>query len=202
MIDQRLWSSERAAGFFLVLGCAANLVGVLMFTFRGGASGGTPPGPAYYLWERGFIMAAVVLTAIGFMLLEEGFQNTRGRGRILARTGATAYLIGGILGIAAEALDLTWRRQSFYPLIVVYVVLAFLAQAAIGGSLLRASLIAAWLGWLTILWNVAWLVVLPLITPRDIYFPVLHHFTPLLLGIALLLRAPVALNKITSPKWE
>lgn len=200
MIDQRLWSSERAAGFFLVLGCAANLVGVLMFVFRGGASGGTPPSPAYHLWERGFIMAAVVLTAIGFVLLEEQLQNTKGR--ILARTGATAYLIGGILGIAAEALDLTSREQSFYPLIVVYVVLAFLAQAAIGGSLLRASLIAAWLGWLTILWNVAWLIVLPLITPRDIYFPALHHFMPTLFGVALLLRTPVALDKMTSPKWQ
>jgi hypothetical protein len=36
-----------------------------------------------------------------------------------------------------------------------------------------------------------WLVVLPVITPRDIYFPVLHHVMPLMIGIALLSKAPI-----------
>jgi hypothetical protein len=49
--------------------------------------------------------------------------------------------------------------------------------------------LAAWLGWVTILWNLVWLVVLPVITPRDIYYPVLHHFAPLLIGTALLWSA-------------
>jgi hypothetical protein len=31
-----------------------------------------------------------------------------------------------------------------------------------------------------------WLVALPVFTPRDVYFPVLHHAAPLLIGIALL----------------
>jgi hypothetical protein len=33
-----------------------------------------------------------------------------------------------------------------------------------------------------------WLVVLPLVTPRDIYFPVLHHVMPFVIGLALVLR--------------
>jgi hypothetical protein len=45
---------------------------------------------------------------------------------------------------------------------------------------------AAWIGWATIGWNLVWLLVLPLATPRDIYFPVLHHVMPLVMGIALL----------------
>ncbi|MBI5034048.1 MAG: hypothetical protein HZB51_26295 [Chloroflexi bacterium] len=73
--------------------------------------------------------------------------------------------------------------------LVVYVVLAFLSQAVIGGALLQAGWVAGWLGWLTIVWNIAWLIVLPLITPRDIYFPVLHYFLPLLIGIALVWKA-------------
>lgn len=132
-------------------------------------------------------MAAVVLTAIGFVLLEGQVQNTDGR--ILARMGATAYLFAGMLGVAGEALDLTRKEQGFYPLIVIYVVLAFLAQAAIGGSLLQAGLLAPWIGWATVVWNLAWLVILPLTTPRDIYFPVLHHVAPLVVGIGLLLQA-------------
>ncbi|HEU5101866.1 MAG TPA: hypothetical protein VFU22_22750 [Roseiflexaceae bacterium] len=183
MHDQRFWRTERAAGLFLVLGCAANLTGVLMFWFRDGVSGRMPPSPAYYTWERSFILAAVVLTAIGFVLLEE--HPNLGDGRVLARTGAIAYLFAGVLGVLYEAIELT-RTQNLYPVIVVYVVLAFLAQAAIGGGLRQARLLAPWIGWATILWNLAWLLALPLLTPRDIYYPVLHHAMPLLIGAALL----------------
>ena len=185
MIDQRFWSMERAAGSFLVLGFVALLPGIVMFLIRGGIRGGAPPSPAFFVWERSLIMAAVVLTAIGLVLLEGHLQNTDGR--VLARAGATAYLFAGILLVAAEALNLK-QGQNTYALIVIYVVLAFLAQAAIGGALLQSRLLPAWITWVTILWNIAWLVVLPVITPRDIYFPVLHHFVPLLIGIALLLK--------------
>jgi hypothetical protein len=74
------------------------------------------------------------------------------------------------------------------PIVNVFVVSAFLAQAIIGAALLQAGLVAAWIGWVCILWNIAWLVALPLISPRDIYYPVLHSITPLLVGIALLIR--------------
>jgi hypothetical protein len=188
MNHQRFWRIERAAGLFLVLGFVTNLAGVVMFSIRGGVSGGAPPSPEYYLWERGLLVVAIVLTAIGFVLLEGQLDNTAGR--VLARTGMTAYLFAGILGVAAEALDLSGTGQNLYPLIVVYVVLAFLAQAAIGGALRQSGLLAPWIGWTTILWNLAWLLVLPVITPQDIYFPILHHLIPLLIGAPLLRRAP------------
>lgn len=187
MIDQRFWSIERVTGFVFVLGFVANLAGVLMFLSRGGIQGGAPPSHTYFVWERSFLLAAVVLTAIGLMLLEGRLQNTDGR--VLARVGATAYLFGGILVVVAEALDLN-PGQNTYALIVIYVVLALLAQATMGGSLLQAGLLPAWIGWVTIIWNIAWLVVLPVTSPRDIYFPVLHHVMPLVIGIALLWRAP------------
>jgi hypothetical protein len=158
----------------------------MMFWIRGGQRGGQPPTPAYFVWERGSIMAAIILTTIGFVLLEGQLQNTDGH--VLARTGTTAYLFAGILGVVAEALDLTRREQSFYPLVVIYVVLAFLVQAAVGGSLLQSGLLAAWIGWATILWNLAWLVVLALLSRRDMCFPILHHLMPLVMGIALLLK--------------
>jgi CHASE2 domain-containing sensor protein len=129
-------------------------------------------------------MAAVVLTAIGFVLLEGFLQNTGGR--ILATIGATAYLFGGILLVAAEALSLTLGYEKLYGLIVTYVVMAFLAQAAIGGALLQVGVVAAWIGWGTILWNTACLIVLSIIARRDLYFPILHHFAPLVIGLALL----------------
>jgi hypothetical protein len=188
MLDPRWWSPERVAGFALTLGSAVQLPGLLMFWIRGGQRGGQPPTPGYYAWERGFILAAVLVTVLGFALLDAQLQNTGGR--LLARAGVTAYLFAGVLGVAAEALNVARSGHGHYPLIVVYVVLAFLAQAALGGALLQAGWLRAWVGWLTILWNLAWLIVLPLVTARDIYFPVLHHVTPLIIGLALLWRAP------------
>jgi len=190
MIDQRFWRIERAAGLFLVLGFVTNFVGVVMFSVRDGTSNNPPPSFAYYAWERGFFMAAVVLAVIGFVLLEEHLHTSDGR--VLARTGATTYVFAGILGVVAEALDLSGTGQSFYPLIVVYVVLGFLGQAAIGGALRQARLLAPWIGWVAIVWNLAWLVVLPVITPGDIYFPILHDLMPLLIGAPLLRRAPLS----------
>ena len=189
MIDLRFWSLERVAGFALVLANVAVLPGLLMFWFRGGERGGAPPSPAYFVWERSFILAAVVLTAIGFVLLEGHLQASAGH--VLARIGATAYLFAGILVVAAESLNPSLGYDKLYRLIIIYVVVAFLAQAAIGGALLQSGVLAAWIGWATILWNLVWLVVLPVITPRDIYFPVLHHVMPLVIGIALLSKAPV-----------
>ena len=186
MIDPQYWSIERAAGFVLVLGNVALLPGLMMFWIRGGHRGGAPRSHAHFVWERSFIMAAVVLTAIGLVLLEGHLQNTDGR--ILARTGATAYLFAGVFVVAAEALSLSQGYEKLYALIVIYVVLAFLAQAVLGGSLLQSGSLAAWIGWLAILWNIAWLVALPVTSPRDIYFPVLHHVMPLVIGIALLLK--------------
>jgi len=191
MIDQRSWSIASAAGFFLVLGFVASLAGVVMFMIRGGPSGGTPPSYTFFLWERSFFMAAVILTTIGFVLLEGRLQNTDGC--VLGRTGATTYLIAGILLVTAEAFRMSLGEgfeKRAYALFVIYVVLAFLAQATIGGALLQSGVLAAWIGWVTIVWNLGLLVVLSVITPEDIYYPIAHQIMPLLIGGALLWRAP------------
>ena len=70
MINRSFRQLDRDAGAFLLGGCAANLAGVLLFTFRGGHLGGVPPSSAYYACERGLIMAAIPLTAVGFVLLD------------------------------------------------------------------------------------------------------------------------------------
>ncbi len=184
MMDLQYSSIERAAGLILVLCSVASFPGFMMFWLRRGHRGGPPRSRAHFIWERSFIMSGAILAAIGFVLLEGAFQNTDGR--VLANIGATAYLFGAVLLVAAEALSLTLGYEKVYGLIVIYVVMAFLAQAAIGGALIQSGLVAGWIGWITILWNIAWLIVLSLFSRRDMYFPVLHYFMPLVIGIALL----------------
>lgn len=188
MIDPQYWNFERAAGLFLVLTIVATGPGFAMFWLRRGHRGGPPRSHAHWVIERSSILSGVILIAIGFMLLESAFQNTDGF--VLANIGATMYFFGGVLLVAAEALMLTLGYEKVYSLVVIYVITAFLAEAAIGGAVIQSGLLAAWIGWATILWNIAWLVVLSLFGRRDMYYPILHYLMPIVIGIALLLSMP------------
>jgi hypothetical protein len=159
-------------------------LGLSLFIGRNGAEGGAPQSPAHFVWERGGWLAAVFLTALGLILLEGTLQETKGR--VLARLGASAYFFGAVLVVVAEAMPLP-RDQPSYPLIVIYVGLAFLSQAAVGVALLQSHMLPTWVGWITIVWNIGWLVALPMVSPDDLYYPILHHVMPLLIGIMLLL---------------
>lgn len=184
MIDLGNWSYAGAAGLLLLLGSLSGLPGLLMFGLRGGHRGGAPKTHGHYVVERSFILAAAALIAIGFVLLDGVLTNSAGA--VLARLGASAYFFAAILVVVAEAVTLASGYDKVHYLTSIYVVMAFLAQALIGAALLQARLTAAWIGWLCVVWNIAWLAVLSLFSRRDMYYPALHFFAPLLIGIALL----------------
>ncbi len=186
MVEGGIWSAERVAGGLLVAGIVPLAIGVALFIGRAGTAGGEPRSPAHFAWERGSILTAVILTALGLVALEALLRNTAGEP--LGRIGTSAYFLGAVVLVTAEALSLSESGTSSYPLIVVYVMTALLGQAAVGGALVQSGLLPAWVGWSAVIWNLGWLVVLPLVTPQDMYYPVLHHVIPLAVGAALLLR--------------
>jgi len=161
--------------------------GVGGFLFTGRAIWKWPVGETagFLRWERGFVIVAVVFTVLGLDLLAD-MLRTAGDS-VFARLGLMSYLVGAIIIVVEETIYLT-KREWNYPQVIVYVVLAFLGQAAIGVALVQTGFMVAWVGWATILWNLAWLVVLPIVRREDIYFPALHHIAPLVIGIALLVR--------------
>jgi len=134
-------------------------------------------------WERGVVIATFLISVLGFTLLE-GLLREAGD-TVVARLALAIYLVSAAVLVVAETTYL-YNREWVYPQFVVHVVLAFLAQATFGVALLRTGLAAGWVGWATIIWNLVWLVVLPIAFPRDIYFPWLHYVAPLIIGIALL----------------
>jgi hypothetical protein len=114
----------------------------------------------------------------------------RGAGNpILGRLGIYGYAFAALFAVVYEMTGLI-NGHSAYALIVIYVVLAFFAQAAMGAALLATGFLPAWIGWLAIGWNAIWLILLPVFSPRDIYIPVLHHFVPLCIGVLLLMGFP------------
>lgn len=176
--------SERQLAGLLLVGCAAIFaVGGMLFTVRTIWKWPAAQTAGYLRLERSFVILAVLVTALGLVLLEDLLRAAGDP--VIARTGMVAYLFGAFVVVVAETAYLH-KREWIYPQIVFYVVVALLAQAAFGVALLRTGLLAGWVGWATIVWNLAWLAILPIASRRNMYFPALHHAAPLLIGIALL----------------
>jgi hypothetical protein len=174
------------AGLILLLSNLVQLPGLMMFWLRAGHKGGAPRSRAHFVWERSFIMGSAFLASIGFVVFAAAIQNHNGF--VLVLIGAAGYLFGGVLIVAAEALSLSIGYEKLYPIVNIYVLLAFLSQAVIGCSVIQSGLMAVWVGWVSIAWNIGWLAAIPLLSPRDIYYPILHSVMPLLIGIAILIQ--------------
>jgi hypothetical protein len=139
---------------------------------------------AYLETERGLFIAGMVLSALGFCLLDG--RRYRPGAYVFMRLGVAGYLSGSIIGVVAETLELT--SAAVYPMIVVYVTLAFVSQAAIGCALSMSELLPRWIGWATVIWNIGCLTYLVLARPWDVYFPIFHLMMPVFIGAALILR--------------
>jgi hypothetical protein len=187
MESQGIHATPRLAGVLLISCFFVFLIGGIMFWARNGMAGQPAPSVAYLALERGGVMAAAVVTALGLLLFAALVGDAHAHALLPARLAAATYAAATVLLLVGEASLLRSGRFP-YALIVAYVVPAFLAQAAFGIVLLRTGFLSVWVGWAAIVWNLGWLVVLPLVTPADIYFPGLHHPIPLLIGIALLRR--------------
>lgn len=185
MSTQGLLLERSMAAWLLILCGVVFAVGGFLYMGRAMLKWPAAESSGYLVWERGFVIAAAIINVSGLALLES-MQRTAGD-PVFARVGLIATVIAVALVVAAEASFLNSGGQS-QAQIVIYVVLAFLAQAAIGVGLLQTNLLAGWVGWATIIWNLAWLIILPVASPRDIYYPALHHIAPFFIGIALLLK--------------
>ena len=185
MLARDLLSEKIVAGWLLILSGVIFTGGGMLYTGR--AIWKWPAGQArgYLIWERGFVITAVLVATLGLVLLERLLEAAGDR--ILPPLGLTLWLISATLMTAAETFSLSQQAGVYAP-IVVSVILAFVGQAVFGMALLRTGLLPGWVGWFTIIWNLAWLIILPVARPSDMYYPWLHYMAPLLIGIALLLK--------------
>ena len=173
-----------SAALLLLAGVGATVLGGAMFGHRDGPSDGLPPSPVYYAWERSFVLAAVPLTVVGLVQTTRTWEpdacshasgrartcsedrRCRGRGHRPDRRG------GGRVSV---------DRRVHRPNVP--------RTAAIGGGLRQADLLAPWIGWTTIVWNLGALMALVVLTPHNVYYRLIHHVAPLLIGGALVRRA-------------
>ncbi len=179
------FSSPSIAASLLIEGSAVFGVGGMLYTGR--AIWQWPVGQTarYLVWERGVVIVALMTNVLGLVLLEDLLRSAGDSG--IAHVSMIAFLFGAVIIVSAETAFLGTRDWN-YPQVIFYVVVAFLAQAGFGVALIRTDLVAGWVGWAAIVWNLGWLIALPIVSPRDLYYPVLHHVAPLFIGIALLVK--------------
>lgn len=180
-----LLSEQFVAGWMLILSGIVFLPGGVLYTGRAILKWRVSQSQAYLVWERGLVMASFMVAALGFVLLDRLLEAAGDR--ILAPVGLAIFLIGTTLVLAAETFSLS-RQETNYAPIVAFVLLAFIGQAVFGASILRTGLLTEWVGWVAIIWNLTWLIIMPIARPRDIYYPWLHFIAPLIVGIGLIIK--------------
>jgi hypothetical protein len=174
------------AAILLILSGLIFLPGGLFFTRRVIWKRTSAKDNVRLYWERGCVMAAVVVVVLGWGLLARILEAAGDT--VLAPLGLLTLLLSAVLVLVAESYFLSKQEWLQIP-IVVHVVLSLLAQAAFGGALLQTDLLTGWIGWATILWSLGMLIYLPVFKPRDIYYPWVHYVVPLIIGIGLLVKS-------------
>lgn len=180
-----VFSEQVVAAWLLVLSGIIFLPGGLLYTGRAIFKWPSAQSQSYLYWERGFVMAAILVATLGFILLAQLLVDAGDR--ILPPLGVAILFAGTILVLVAESLSLKFQDYIYAP-IVVSVVLIFLGQATLGASILRTGFLSGWVGWATLIWNLAWLVILPIARPQDMYYPWLYYVVPMIIGISLLVK--------------
>jgi len=176
---------------FLLLGVVILLAGIAIHVGRCPTFwrfGPCPPsGSGRYPLERSLIAASVIATAIGLRMLSELTRGTPGLGP--TRAGADLYTFGGVLIVAVELVLADGQTlPGAEGLVVGYVVLAFLGQAAVGWGLIRGLEGLKVVGWVTIVFNLGTLAAVVIVSRNDMYFPIAHVVMPALIAVALLVR--------------
>jgi hypothetical protein len=165
---------RRVAGYLLVTGFAVLVVAAFLY--------GNGAYPAGHAWQSDALTVGLVLTLLGLTAFQ--VVLTASGDRLLARLGTIAYLVGVVLFIVDDAIDLAGKGFIF-ELERDYVVLACLAIAAFGAAILRTRILPRWLGGVAVVWAVVWTV---LYLSRISEAPLGPNLIPALFGLVLLVR--------------
>lgn len=182
MLARQGVSERTAAASLLVLSFMIFFVAGVLFTGRALWKWEIKNLSIYMLWERSLVIVPTVTTSLGLVLLSD--MLNAGGDMFLARLGMTAYLFGAVLVVSAETSFVSKGEWNSVQ-VILYVIIALLGQAAIGAALVQIGLTAAWVGWVTIIWNVGFLLIFIIARPREVYYPAIHFFAPLVIGLGL-----------------
>ena len=159
--------------------------------------------PRPWRWGTILFISVAIMTVLGFAMFTSLLRDAGDR--TFSLLGLIAFAFGTVLWVICLAFRLSidpWAAQEtekadaipeFYVpltrwtgvLFVIYTILTFLAAVAYGGALVSTRLLPHWLGWVTIVYSLAWLGLTVAFGNAP---PLLHHLLPIVMGILLLPR--------------
>jgi hypothetical protein len=215
MARYTFWTQRRFAGSTLILGCSLFLgaAGLIPRDAQGNFMVILPPREqllviaaqtSLFQWSFSLFIAGLIVTLLGLAMLTTLFRDALDR--TFSYLALISLLFGDVLmaiylaiplgaaPLAAQETVRTGVAPDFYvqltlwtqPLFVIYTILAFSALAAYGGAILSTRVLPHWVGWLSLIYSLAGLV-LAGFTAGNVP-PFLHHLMPILIGVLLLLR--------------
>jgi hypothetical protein len=209
-----IWTAQQLAGGVLVTSAffVLGVSGYTRVRDKGGPMiFGQPPHewlrlvhqhPRLWHWATVSFIGAILTTRCGLVLLARLLTAAGDPG--FAAVGLLAFALGTVLWVIILSARLTvdpWAGSELVAngaipdvytvvsrwngfMFILFTILAFGGTIAFGGAVLATTLLPHWLGWATILYSAAGLVILAI--TRD-SIPAMHHLMPLAFGIALLL---------------
>jgi hypothetical protein len=215
MLKSTFWTRRRFTGITLMLGCflflgAAGLIPrdaegnyMVILPLREGLLV-IAAHTTLFQWSFSLFISGLIVTLLGLAMLTTIFRDAHDS--TFSSLALLASLFGDVLmaiylaiplGVAPVAAQDTVRAgvaPDYYvqltlwtqPLFVLYTILAFSALAAYGGAILSTRVLPHWVGWLSIIYSLAGLV-LAGFTAGNVP-PFLHHLMPILMGVLLLQR--------------
>jgi hypothetical protein len=169
---------RRVSGLLLLSAFVLVLGAVVMYA----ADGWVVETPTHHAWERALLMSSYVAAALGTAVLEPALAEAGAA--ILGRLAAVAFPMAASVALVMEAFNITGAEP--YALIVVAVMLLFGAEVLLSAAVLASRLVPAWVGWTALVWNLAWPAILPIVSPGDPYYPLLHAIPLLMISIPLI----------------
>lgn len=110
-------STRTVTASLLILCFVVFTVGGMLFTGRAFLKWEIDASSSHLIWERGFVIAAVLATVLGLALLEDMLRAAGDS--FLARLGMVAYLFGAMVVVVAETAYLG-KHDWLYPQVVLY----------------------------------------------------------------------------------
>lgn len=225
MSKSAFWTRRRFTGITLILGCFLFLgaAGLIPKDTQGNFIVNLPlreqllaiaAQTTLLQWSFSLFISGIIVTLLGLAMLTTLLRDAGDRtfsylALIVSLFGDVLMVIYlavplGIVPSAAQETVRTGVVPGYYvqltlwtqPLFVIYTILAFSALAAYGGAILSTRVLPHWVGWLSIVYGLAGLV-LAGFTAGNVP-PFVHHLVPIVIGVLLLLRR----SRVPSEKDE